>query len=97
MSEGDEVTYIYEPLFEVTFNGIKIENLEDMEIVEKYLNDLFHCEIFYEKRKKEHKGRYLKKKLETENDPLWSLIPSITLGAIFRNSFSWKADIFVKI
>ena len=63
MSEGEEVTYIYEPLFEVTFNGIKIENMEDMEIVEKYLNDLFQCEIFYEKRIKDHKEG-CKKKLD---------------------------------
>ena len=56
MSLGDDVTYLYEPLYEVTNNGIKIENLEDMEIVRKYLNDLFQCEISYEKRKKQHKG-----------------------------------------
>ena len=56
MSVGDEVTYIYEPLFGVTFNGIRIENLEDMEIVRKYLNDLFQCEISYNKRPLLHKN-----------------------------------------
>ena len=55
MSAGEEVTYIYEPLFKVTIRGIKIENLEDMEIVRKYLTNLFQCEISYEERIKEHK------------------------------------------
>ena len=55
MSVGDEVTYIYEPLFGVEINGIKIENLEDMGIVRKYLTDLFQCEISYKKRIKDHK------------------------------------------
>ena len=82
MSEGDDVTYIYEPLFEVTFNGIKIENLEDMEIVKKYLNDLFHCEIFYEKRKKEHKGGYFKKTIWNGK---WSPLISDPINYIGRN------------
>ena len=55
MSAGEEVTYIYEPLFKVTIRGVKIENLEDMEIVRKYLTNLFQCEISYEERIKEHK------------------------------------------
>lgn len=55
MSVGEEVTYIYEPLFQVTIKGVKIENLEDLEIVRKYLTDLFQCEISYEKRKTVHK------------------------------------------
>ena len=55
MSEGDEVTYIYEPLFGIEINGSKIENLEDMDVVKKYLTDLFQCEISYEKRINDHK------------------------------------------
>ena len=50
MSAGNEVTYIYEPLFKVKINGTKIENLEDTEIVRKYLTDLFRCEISNKKR-----------------------------------------------
>ena len=46
MSAGEEVTYIYEPTFEMNINGT----------VGQYLIDLFQCDLLYKKRTWEQKN-----------------------------------------
>ena len=98
MSAGEEVTYIYEPLYKVSVNGTKIENLEDMEYVRKFLRDLFQCGISFKKRKNQYrisKPARLHKNIETCKTSKARIIKTIRVRYNHLESWIQWSDIKV--